>query len=163
MGRYRFVDQDSGYFEDFEFADDQSAIEEARIWNASWIDDSMLKEAAKDGRPVEARTIIYEGDRIVDEIVETFDPIYPDCVEDEHAWEAPYSLVGGIRENPGVFGHGGGVIMTEYCRHCGARRVVDTWAPDGHGGVTESESIVALDDLEPDEQNRVRAWLAQQR
>ena len=57
------------------------------------------------------------------------DPDEPACAEGhEHAWETPYSVLGGLKENPGVWGHGGGVIMKFVCRHCGKYRVVDTWA-----------------------------------
>jgi len=49
------------------------------------------------------------------------DPPEPDCVElEEHDWCAPHSLLGGLGENPGVFGgHGGRITSTDVCRHCG--------------------------------------------
>lgn len=50
------------------------------------------------------------------------DPEPPECIEDkEHEWRSPYSCVGGIKENPGVWS-GGGTIMhyKECCKHCGA-------------------------------------------
>lgn len=57
------------------------------------------------------------------------DPIEPGCEEwHEHDWYSPHDIVGGLEENPGVFGHGGGVIIVEICRHCGCRRTTDTWA-----------------------------------
>jgi len=57
------------------------------------------------------------------------DPDEPECADGcEHDWRSPLSVVGGIAENPGVWGHGGGVVMTEVCRHCGCYRVTDTWA-----------------------------------
>lgn len=43
-----------------------------------------------------------------------------------HRWRAPYSIVGGIKENPGVWGKGAGVSMTEVCEHCGCFRTLDT-------------------------------------
>lgn len=53
----------------------------------------------------------------------------PECTHaDGHDWQSPIELVGGVAENPGVHGHGGGVIITECCMHCGCRRVTDTWA-----------------------------------
>lgn len=42
---------------------------------------------------------------------------------------------GGLEENPGVFGHGGGVLIYEVSDSLGLRRITDTWADDGHGGV----------------------------
>lgn len=69
-------------------------------------------------------------------------PPMPDCNKSEHSWETPYSLVGGDRNNPGVFGSGGGVISTEVCEHCGVYRVKDTWAQNpsnGEQGLTSIE------------------------
>lgn len=59
------------------------------------------------------------------------------CGRDGHDWHADISVVGGISENPGVWGHGGGVIMHEHCARCGVRRTIDTWADDGRGGHME--------------------------
>jgi hypothetical protein len=59
----------------------------------------------------------------------------PDCEDDEdHDWQSPLSVVGGIADNPGVWGHGGGVVITEVCSHCGRYRVTDTWAQDMSNG-----------------------------
>lgn len=66
----------------------------------------------------------------------------PDCADDEvHDWRSPHSLVGGLEENPGVHGHGGGVIITEVCRHCGCKRVTDTWAQNRDTGEQGLESV----------------------
>jgi len=61
-------------------------------------------------------------------------PTEPPCTEDKHDWQSPINVVGGISESPGVYGHGGGVTITEVCSHCGWYRVQDTWADDGYGG-----------------------------
>ncbi|RLG43972.1 MAG: hypothetical protein DRN81_05510 [Thermoproteota archaeon] len=43
-----------------------------------------------------------------------------------HEWHNPHELLGGLEENPGVWGHGGArITVTEVCR-CGARRTVDS-------------------------------------
>jgi hypothetical protein len=71
-----------------------------------------------------------------DDVV-TLDPDEPDCEEDQqghHDWQAPYQIVGGCPENPGVWGSGGGVIVEEVCMRCGTARVTDTWATDPHTG-----------------------------
>lgn len=53
----------------------------------------------------------------------------PDCVDSNgHDWQSPHALVGGIESNPGVWGHGGGVIIHEVCLNCGCSRHTDTWA-----------------------------------
>lgn len=71
----------------------------------------------------------------------TCEPDEPDCAPGyEHNWQSPIELVGGIKENPGCWGHGGGVIYHEVCAHCGCKRTTDTWAqnPDtGEQGLRE--------------------------
>lgn len=67
------------------------------------------------------------------------DPPEPECTKVKHDWQSPHEIVGGIEENPGCWGHGGGVIMTAVCMHCGCARITDTWAqrPDtGEQGLT---------------------------
>lgn len=59
----------------------------------------------------------------------------PACYgEHEHEWCSPLAVVGGIPQNPGVWGNGGGVIKHEICRHCGARKTTDTWAQNPANG-----------------------------
>jgi hypothetical protein len=64
------------------------------------------------------------------------DPPEPECeYKSGHRWEAPHEVVGGLKENPGVFGHGGGEIIYRVCSRCGMYRIVDTWpdrVPDHH-------------------------------
>ena len=57
------------------------------------------------------------------------EPEEPECAAGhEHEWTSPHEIVGGIEENPGVQGHGGGVICEEVCLRCGCTRITDTWA-----------------------------------
>jgi len=51
------------------------------------------------------------------------DPPEPECTEDEHDWERPYEIVGGLKENPGVWS-AGGTTMTFHsvCSHCGLHK-----------------------------------------
>lgn len=65
----------------------------------------------------------------------TVQPSEPACTESEHDWQSPYEILGGLKENPGVWGSGGGVIITEVCLHCGCARVTDTWAQNPSNGV----------------------------
>jgi hypothetical protein len=72
------------------------------------------------------------------------DPDEPECIDEytEHDWESPHELLGGLKENPGVQGHGGGVVITEVCAHCGMYRDTDTWAQNpenGEQGLTSVE------------------------
>lgn len=70
------------------------------------------------------------------------DPDEPDCIDGEdHDWQSPIDLVGGCDENPGVYGHGGGVTITELCIHCGCERTMDTWAQDPNTGEQGLESV----------------------
>lgn len=70
------------------------------------------------------------------------EPTEPACVDgDDHDWQRPHKIVGGIAENPGVHGHGGGVIISECCMRCGCQRITDTWAQDPSTGEQGLESI----------------------
>jgi hypothetical protein len=82
-------------------------------------------------------------------------PKVPECTnENKHRWETPYELVGGCKENPGVWGSGGGVIIKEVCIHCGCVRNTDTWAQrmsDGQQGlrsISYEEGAYDEDELE---------------
>lgn len=48
------------------------------------------------------------------------EPEVPGCTENEHEWEQTH-----------VRGNAGGVIVTEWCKHCGCIKVTDTWARHG--------------------------------
>ncbi len=73
----------------------------------------------------------------------------PECTDaHEHDWCSPLELVGGCADNPGVWGHGGGVIIHEVCSHCGTHRRTDTWAQrmdTGEQGLTEVSYELADD------------------
>lgn len=63
------------------------------------------------------------------------DPDEPECSDGEdHDWQSPLEIVGGIKENPGVWGHGGGVVIQEVCMRCGCGKLIDTWAQDPQNG-----------------------------
>ena len=69
------------------------------------------------------------------------DPPEPRCTADEHDWQSPHEIVGGIADNPGVHGNGGGVTIDECCMHCGAHRHIDTWAHRPDTGEQGLESV----------------------
>jgi len=72
----------------------------------------------------------------------TVDPPEPECVDGhEHDWRSPYSVLGGLKENPGCWSHGGGVIYTEVCQYCGRYRETDTWAQNRENGEQGLTSI----------------------
>ncbi len=72
----------------------------------------------------------------------------PQCSASEHAWASPVEVVGGLKENPGVFGHGGGVRIREVCRHCGAYRITDTWYQDPTDGSVWDDDAVWYEDAD---------------
>jgi hypothetical protein len=80
------------------------------------------------------------GERASDTVA--LDEDEPDCeVGETHEWSAPHSLLGGLTENPGVFGHGGGVIIHEVCLTCGCKRTTDTWAQNRETGEQGLRSV----------------------
>lgn len=84
----------------------------------------------------------------------TCEPEAPECDAAAHDWRAPHSVVGGLRETPGVVGHGGGIIATTVCAWCGWYRRYDSSAQDletGEHGHEETEY------REPDDESR--AWV----
>ncbi len=98
----------------------------------------------------------------------------PECSARSHDWQSPYEILGGLEENPGVHGNGGGVIVTECCMRCGCARVTDSWAQNpetGEQGYTTVEyeegryaaevaKILAAEILEPIEDILERAsWV----
>jgi hypothetical protein len=83
------------------------------------------------------------------------EPTEPDCCAGSHKWASPLSVVGGIKENPGVYGHGGGVVITCVCRHCGRYQITDTWAQNPENGEQGLTSVEYKDADETSEE-----WLA---
>lgn len=69
------------------------------------------------------------------------DPPEPKCALADHDFRSPLSVVGGIDSNPGVYGHGGGIISTEVCSHCGLYLVTDTWAQNPENGEQGLNSV----------------------
>jgi hypothetical protein len=81
-------------------------------------------------------------------------PTEPDCCAGSHDWASPLSVVGGIKENPGVYGNGGGVVITEVCRHCGRYQITDTWAQNPENG---EQGLTSVEFRDSDESSE--AWL----
>lgn len=89
----------------------------------------------------------------------TLSPTVPACEDGhEHDWRSPYDLLGGLRENPGVVGHGAGVLSREVCAHCGVYQVTDTWAQDL---ATGEQGLHRVTYEEADEESL--AWIAARR
>lgn len=85
---------------------------------------------------------ITDEDGEEDRMTVKVDPPEPKCFPGEvHDWESPHDIVGGIEENPGVHGHGGGVIIEQVCMSCGTKRTTDTWAQRPDTGEQGLESV----------------------
>ena len=66
-----------------------------------------------------------------DSVQIVLEPTAPACIGDgEHRWVSDFEWVGGIEDNPGVWGHGGGVIIDEVCEKCHLIQRTDTWGQD---------------------------------
>lgn len=106
-----------------------------------WSDRRIYEVRAADTH--EAMTLPRGRSEHIDTVTVTIDPPEPRCVDrdTDHEWSDDVRLVGGIKENPGVWGHGGGVTISECCLHCGCRRVTDTWAQRPDAGEQGLRSV----------------------
>lgn len=106
------------------------------ITKTSWVTVYVTEKNPEISDLVEAHTI-------------ELNPDEPKCEEGEHDWRSPYSVLGGIKENPGVWGNGGGVIIREVCCKCGCYKITNTWdqnPENGEQGLT-SVSYEEADEL----------------
>lgn len=94
-----------------------------------------------------------KGERVV--VTTTIEVDEPSCEKSEHDWQSP-EMLGGLSENPGVIGNGGGVIVTEVCGHCGKYRVTDTWAQDR---TTGEQGLTSIKYEDADEKSET--WMAE--
>jgi len=89
---------------------------------------------------------------VVDVIISATEP---DCDGGQHDWQSP-AWLGGLKENPGVWGHGAGICSVEVCALCGVYHHLDTAHDDGHGATMRYEEYAPADE-------RSEAWVAEQR
>jgi len=115
------------YVDGADYSDWESAAQTAYIHMRAWRIGYVLADLAAE-EVLELR--IDDTSRTIE-----IEPREPDCEDGQtHDWQSPHEVVGGLEENPGVHGHGGGVVITEICAHCGLYRVTDTWAQDRETG-----------------------------
>lgn len=150
MARYEVRD---GYASDeFEAPDDAAAVAYAKQWLA---DGDWPREETQ---YLTASVYLMPGNECVGEATLTLQPLPPPCIGGhDHDWCRPHSVVGGLRDNPGVHGSGGGVKIVEVCRHCGQRQHTDTWATHPATGEQGVERVWYTD---PDEASL--AWIEEQ-
>jgi hypothetical protein len=111
-----------------------ASLKEARTAAKEWVEAGDWNDP-EETFWVGVRIIDAEGDKLETVKIDV-NPQEPYCLDDRgsHDWRSPYAIVGGIKENPGVWGHGGGVIISEVCVACGCGRTTDTWAQDRTDG-----------------------------
>jgi len=152
--------------ETFEAENADEAREKGEDWlrEGEWGDDGCVVTATvrsvDDSQWGETRFGI---EVTIDADQESLDPYHSDHIGSghEHEWQSPYSVVGGCKENPGVWASlsvaslGSGVAILEVCQ-CGARRhsrsnepVVEIdypWGlwPDGSHDFVASLSVASL-------------------
>lgn len=130
--KYMFHDGDIGECEvrDVINGDFQSAAEEwykdiPTVDETSWYDYNVYEMDAigEDG------FIDYDNFEAIESGTVTLYPPEPECDDSRgHNWDAIHDIEGGLEENPGVWGHGGGVIIVEHCTRCNVIKTKDTWA-----------------------------------
>lgn len=113
------------YVEDGDYGD-SGGIVEVSYWKRAicMYKDEDGEEDIDDDVKIDYETIDVE--------IQTPEP--PCCQEEGHNWESPHELLGGLEENPGVWGHGAGVIENTVCSNCGMQRCIDTAATDPSTG-----------------------------
>lgn len=129
MTHYIYAEE-SGHEENLQATTLEDARDEARqlLRDGDW--SIGLAEHQRTIYP-DAKILVEDADgerEIVDRVSVAIEPEPPKCEHDDgHDWQSPLEVVGGIEENPGCWGHGGGVIIREVCARCGRYRVTDTW------------------------------------
>src|SRR5690606_32574639 len=105
--------------------------------STDWIDVWAWRRAYALDEDGEVVTLTLDRERHTIELP----PDEPECSEGRaHEWH-----------ERGVRGHGGGVIITEVCAHCGRYRIIDTWAQRRDTG---EQGLRAVEYREPDEISR---------
>ena len=137
MAKYRVQDDHCG--DDFEAADADAAVAYGEEWlrSGDWDRSQTLF--------LEAEVVELDDDGEFSDTLGTvrvvLPPEEPRCVAGSHLWCSPYDLLGGLKDNPGVFGNGGGVRIKEVCKHCGTCRLTDTWATNPCDGTQGHETV----------------------
>lgn len=148
--KYQIRDHDSGCEETVDAASLEEAKEKAQEWLATG-------DYGDQEDYCHATIADEDGNETVVELV-VGGPPEPPCVSgNHHEWESPYELVGGIRENPGVWGLDCGQLkILEVCCNCGRYRQTITKSLAGQYPCTPERVTY----LEADEKSEAWAGLA---
>lgn len=127
--------------DDFDATDDDAALE----YGEEWLRSGDWGKNRSETLFLEAEVVQLHDDgqfkETLGHIRVALQPDEPKCSAGSHAWCSPHELVGGLKDNPGVFGSGGGVRIKEVCRHCGTCRLTDTWATNPQDGTQGHETV----------------------
>ncbi len=74
-------------------------------------------------------------------------PAEPECTSDDgHDWQSPYEVVGGLRENPGVWSKGGTTfVYKQCCAHCGRYRTEVAYGAQRNPGQCDTVEYAEAD------------------
>lgn len=76
------------------------------------------------------------------------EPEEPECADgEEHEWESPYKIVGGFKENPGVWSLGGTTMsFRSVCCYCGAHKHETSYGSQRNPGQCDQVTYDEADD-----------------
>lgn len=155
MRNYRISDE--GYSEVIEAVDIEDAKAKARAsWQAgSWDEQCVcsvhIAEIDDDGKDLGPNTSI--------DVICGDEPEPPDCChEDGHDWQTPVEIVGGIKENPGVWSLGGTTMRYRaVCSHCGMYRVETCYGVQRNPGQPDKIEYLDADEASTEYADSVTA------
>lgn len=154
--RWYQISDDQATWRLFSTPDEVESDAEASLRESEWgeVEKTMLLVAYV--REIDPVADEETGDMI--RVSVEIEPEEPPCNDgEEHDWCEPHSVVGGLRENPGVWGRGAGIVTRRVCAHCGAYEVCESAAQDpGTGSYYPSTSYEEADDGS-------LAWVARRR
>lgn len=167
---YRIYDcTGGGVTHDIYAASLDEAIDAGREWieDGDWAsEDGVIRKGVTLDACVRPITTDEDGEDITDDQQEndcsgSYSDEEPECESEGpgdddggHDWRSPYSLLGGLRENPGVWSRGGTVTVTKsVCACCGKYRTETDAGSQLDSG--EPKSVVEYEDANEDSE----AWL----
>jgi len=76
------------------------------------------------------------------------EPKEPECLDsEEHDWQAPHNIVGGVKENPGVWSKGGTTLtFHRVCSRCGTHRHENSYGSQRNPGQIDTVSYEAANE-----------------
>jgi hypothetical protein len=151
--------EDSGASEIIEAESLDAAMDQAREWAAGGsYDQRVMVSVYVDEIDADGEAIPDQHDS--DEVAAGPEPRPPvtDCGtdDDDHDWQNPIELVGGLRENPGVSSTGTRFDYHEVCARCGLRK--HSWDQGTQRNPGQLDEGVEYEDAD----ELTLAWVAEQ-